>query len=93
MEVVRESSESIFAACDAAHGRWAKLLGVRVQVHPKLKLHEFVDIYNATQNFIVATEKVGKVNLRKRFASGERSLYIQTTSSATLNDWQPRESY
>jgi hypothetical protein len=65
MEVVRESSESIFAACDAAHGRWAKLLGVRVQVHPKLKLHEFVDIYNATQNFIVATEKVGKVNCVK----------------------------
>ncbi|MCL7039326.1 hypothetical protein MKW94_029953 [Papaver nudicaule] len=58
-EVLRENAEAVFAACDAAHGRWAKLLGVRALLHPKLRLQEFLSIYNITQDFITATEKVG----------------------------------
>nr|KAJ0203594.1 hypothetical protein LSAT_V11C500262040 [Lactuca sativa] len=27
-DVLRENIEAVFAACDAAHGRWAKLLGM-----------------------------------------------------------------
>ncbi|KAH7570858.1 hypothetical protein JRO89_XS05G0208600 [Xanthoceras sorbifolium] len=27
-DVLRENTEGVFAACDAAHGRWAKLLGI-----------------------------------------------------------------
>nr|GEV28556.1 vacuolar protein sorting-associated protein 54, chloroplastic isoform X1 [Tanacetum cinerariifolium] len=27
-DVLRENTEAVFAACDAAHGRWAKLLGI-----------------------------------------------------------------
>ncbi|XP_022977577.1 vacuolar protein sorting-associated protein 54, chloroplastic-like isoform X2 [Cucurbita maxima] len=58
-DVLRENTEAVFAACDAAHGRWAKLLGVRTLVHPKLRLQEFLSIYNITQDFITATEKIG----------------------------------
>ncbi|XP_027339653.1 vacuolar protein sorting-associated protein 54, chloroplastic isoform X2 [Abrus precatorius] len=58
-DILRENAEAVFAACDAAHGRWAKLLGVRVVLHPRLKLQEFLTIYNITQEFITATEKIG----------------------------------
>ncbi|XP_015579547.1 vacuolar protein sorting-associated protein 54, chloroplastic isoform X1 [Ricinus communis] len=58
-DVLRENAEAVFAACDAAHGRWAKLLGVRALLHPKLRLQEFLSIYNITQEFITATERIG----------------------------------
>jgi vacuolar protein sorting-associated protein 54 len=58
-DVLRENAEAVFAACDAAHGRWAKLLGVRAVLHPRLKLQEFLTIYNITHEFITATEKIG----------------------------------
>jgi vacuolar protein sorting-associated protein 54 len=58
-DVLRENTEAVFAACDAAHGRWAKLLGVRAILHPKLRLQEFLSIYNISQDFITATEKIG----------------------------------
>lgn len=57
-DVLRENTEAVFSACDAAHGRWAKLLGVRALIHPKLRLQEFLSIYNITQDFITTTEKV-----------------------------------
>ncbi|XP_038679794.1 vacuolar protein sorting-associated protein 54, chloroplastic-like isoform X1 [Tripterygium wilfordii] len=58
-DVLRENTEAVFAACDAAHGRWAKLLGVRAILHPKLRLQDFLSIFNITQEFITATEKIG----------------------------------
>ncbi|KAL3344892.1 hypothetical protein AABB24_024041 [Solanum stoloniferum] len=58
-DVLRENAEALFAACDAAHGRWAKILGVRSPIHPRLRLQEFLNIYNITQEFITATEKIG----------------------------------
>ncbi|XWS18010.1 hypothetical protein CRYUN_Cryun32bG0005500 [Craigia yunnanensis] len=58
-DILRENTEAVFAACDAAHGRWAKLLGVRALLHPRLRLQEFLSIYNITQEFITATEKIG----------------------------------
>lgn len=58
-DVLRENTEAVFAACDAAHGRWAKLLGVRALLHPKLRLQDFLSVYNITQEFLSATEKVG----------------------------------
>ncbi|RAL53526.1 hypothetical protein DM860_015563 [Cuscuta australis] len=58
-DILRENTEAVFAACDAAHGRWAKILGVRSPIHPKLRLHEFLNIYNITQEFITATERIG----------------------------------
>ncbi|KAM1308506.1 hypothetical protein ACFX2H_010609 [Malus domestica] len=58
-DVLRENTEAVVAACDAAHGRWAKLLGVRALLHPRLRLQEFLSIYNITQDFITATEKIG----------------------------------
>ncbi|KAL7241753.1 hypothetical protein ACSBR1_014359 [Camellia fascicularis] len=58
-DVLRENTEAVFAACDSAHGRWAKLLGVRALIHPRLRFQEFLWIYNITQEFISATEKIG----------------------------------
>ncbi|MFS7889546.1 putative vacuolar protein sorting-associated protein [Helianthus anomalus] len=58
-DVLRENAEAVFAACDAAHGRWAKLLGVRALLHPKLRLQDFLNIYNTSQEFVTATEKIG----------------------------------
>uniref|UniRef100_A0A2N9H029 Vacuolar protein sorting-associated protein 54 C-terminal domain-containing protein n=1 Tax=Fagus sylvatica TaxID=28930 RepID=A0A2N9H029_FAGSY len=58
-DVLRENTEAVFAACDAAHGRWAKLLGVRASLHPKLRLQEFLSIYNISQKFMTSTEKIG----------------------------------
>ncbi|KAF5944885.1 hypothetical protein HYC85_018962 [Camellia sinensis] len=59
VDVLRENTEAVFAACDSAHGRWAKLLGVRALLHPRLRFQEFLRIYNITQQFISATEKIG----------------------------------
>ncbi|KAG7542226.1 Vacuolar protein sorting-associated protein 54 C-terminal [Arabidopsis thaliana x Arabidopsis arenosa] len=58
-DVLRENTEAVFAACEVTHGRWAKLLGVRSLLHPKLKLQEFMSIYDLTQEFITVTEKIG----------------------------------
>jgi vacuolar protein sorting-associated protein 54 len=62
---LRENAEAVFSACDAAHGRWAKLLGVRAALHPKLRLQEFLIIYNITEEFIAATEKVNSFSVCK----------------------------
>ncbi|GMP71498.1 hypothetical protein CsSME_00029868 [Camellia sinensis var. sinensis] len=59
VDVLQENTEAVFAACDSAHGRWAKLLGVRALLHPSLRFQEFLRIYNITQEFISATEKIG----------------------------------
>ncbi|CAI5980826.1 unnamed protein product [Closterium sp. NIES-65] len=58
-DVLRENAEAVSDACEVAHGRWAKLLGVRAQVHPKLSLGDFVDMYAVTSDFIASTERVG----------------------------------
>ncbi|XP_010439705.1 PREDICTED: vacuolar protein sorting-associated protein 54, chloroplastic isoform X1 [Camelina sativa] len=58
-DVLRENTEAVFAACEVTHARWAKLLGVRALLHPKLKLQEFMSIYDLTQEFITSTEKIG----------------------------------
>ncbi|XP_078442424.1 VPS54 isoform X2 [Wolffia australiana] len=58
-DTLRENTEALFAVCDAAHGRWAKLLSVRALLHPRLKLQEFLSVYNITQAFIATTEKIG----------------------------------
>eukprot|EP00850_Spirogloea_muscicola_P014444 SM000104S09314 [mRNA] locus=s104:23447:28973:+ [translate_table: standard] len=58
-DVVRKGAEALWAGCDAAHGRWAKLLGVRAAVHARLALGEFVAVYDVTQEFIASTERVG----------------------------------
>ncbi|KAJ3679899.1 hypothetical protein LUZ60_016177 [Juncus effusus] len=58
-DVLRENTEAVFSACDAAHQRWAKLLGVRALLHPRLRLPEFLSIFNLTQDFISSTEKIG----------------------------------
>ncbi|KAI5080569.1 hypothetical protein GOP47_0003752 [Adiantum capillus-veneris] len=58
-DVLRENTESVCSACHAAHERWAKLLGVRALIHPKLRLHEFRSIHDITQVFMLATEKIG----------------------------------
>ncbi|XP_010449340.1 PREDICTED: vacuolar protein sorting-associated protein 54, chloroplastic isoform X1 [Camelina sativa] len=58
-DVLRENTEAVFAACEVTHARWAKLLGVRTHIHPKLKLQEFMSIYDLTQEFITSTEKIG----------------------------------
>ncbi|CAL5412670.1 unnamed protein product [Camellia sinensis] len=58
VDVLQENTEAVFAACDSGHGRWAKLLGVRALLHPRLRFQEFLRIYNITQEFISATEKV-----------------------------------
>ena len=57
-DVLRENTEAVVAACDAAHHRWAKLLGVRAKTHEKLRLQEFLSVYNLTLEFMNVTEKV-----------------------------------
>ncbi|KAK1384786.1 Vps54 domain-containing protein [Heracleum sosnowskyi] len=59
-DVLRENTEAVFAVCDVAHAKWAKILGVRTILHPKLRLQEFLSIYNITQDFITSTERIGK---------------------------------
>ena len=46
--MLRESIEAVFAACDAAHRQWAKLIGVRAALHPKLRITEFLIIHNTS---------------------------------------------
>ncbi|XP_075497649.1 LOW QUALITY PROTEIN: vacuolar protein sorting-associated protein 54, chloroplastic-like [Primulina tabacum] len=58
-DILRENAEALFAACDAAHGRWAKIVGIRSQIHPKLRLQDFLGVYNISQEFISSTEKIG----------------------------------
>ncbi|KAH7404590.1 hypothetical protein KP509_15G033300 [Ceratopteris richardii] len=73
-DVLRENTEGVCSACHAAHERWAKLLGVRALIHPKLRLHEFRSIHDITQVFMLATEKIGG-----RYASSIRgALHSQS---------------
>eukprot|EP00250_Pteridium_aquilinum_P007466 c17176_g1_i1 orf=398-3802(+) len=73
-DVLRENTETVCSACHAAHERWAKLLGVRALIHPKLRLQEFRSIHNITQVFMLATEKIGG-----RYASSIRgTLHSQS---------------
>ncbi|KAL3522923.1 hypothetical protein ACH5RR_015757 [Cinchona calisaya] len=58
-DVLRENTEAVVAACDAAHHRWAKLLGVRARIHEKMRLQEFLSVYNLTLEFMNVTEKIG----------------------------------
>ncbi|XP_021970883.1 vacuolar protein sorting-associated protein 54, chloroplastic isoform X2 [Helianthus annuus] len=67
-DVLRENAEAVFAACDAAHGRWAKLLGVRALLHPKLRLQDFLNIYNVSQEFVTATEKVQLLVMANKYS-------------------------
>lgn len=62
-DVLWENAEAVFAACEVTHARWAKLLAVRALLHPKLKLQEFMSIYDLTQDFVAATEKVFVLNI------------------------------
>jgi len=57
-ETLRECSEVVSSACDVAHGRWAKLLGVRSNVHARLKLREYCLVHEETQRFMSATEEM-----------------------------------
>ena len=87
---MRENAEAVFAACDAAHGRWAKLLGVRAALHPKLRLQEFLIIYNITEEFIAATEKVFPLLFAKRALIHPYSLHFMMLSQPHLRvDWRP----
>ncbi|MCO5597436.1 hypothetical protein L7F22_051514 [Adiantum nelumboides] len=73
-DVLRENTETVCSACHAAHERWAKLLGVRALIHPKLRLHEFKSIHDITHIFMLATEKIGG-----RYASSIRgTLHSQS---------------
>lgn len=73
-DVLRENTETVCSACHAAHERWAKLLGVRALIHPKLRLQEFRSIHDITQVFMLATEKIGG-----RYASSIRgTLHSQS---------------
>ncbi|KAL3833754.1 hypothetical protein ACJIZ3_008490 [Penstemon smallii] len=58
-DILRENAEALFAACDTAHGRWAKIVAIRSQIHPKLRLQDFLSVYNITQEFITSTERIG----------------------------------
>lgn len=75
-DVLRENTEAVFAACDAAHGRWAKLLGVRAGLHPKLRLQEFLSMHDITQEFITATERVYFCYFACVFISSDISLEL-----------------
>eukprot|EP00271_Cylindrocystis_brebissonii_P015081 TRINITY_DN3704_c0_g1_i1.p1 TRINITY_DN3704_c0_g1~~TRINITY_DN3704_c0_g1_i1.p1 ORF type:complete len:1545 (+),score=298.01 TRINITY_DN3704_c0_g1_i1:716-5350(+) len=100
-DVLRENTEAVCAACDAAHMRWSKLLGVRSGVHSQqLKLHEFVAIYSMTSSFITYTEKVcGRLGYSiratlqsqaKAFVDGQHGTRL-TAISASLDQelWVP----
>lgn len=78
-DVLRENTETVCSACHAAYERWAKLLGVRALVHPKLRLQEFKSIHDITQVFMLATEKIGG-----RYASSIRGT-LQSQSKAFVD--------
>ncbi|GJX72106.1 hypothetical protein Tco_0309277 [Tanacetum coccineum] len=45
------------AACDAAPGRWTTSLGVHTLLYLRLRLQDFLLIYNVSQEFVTATNK------------------------------------
>ena len=47
----------VCATCDAAPGRWAKLLGVHGLLDLTLTLQDFLLIYNMSREFLTATDK------------------------------------
>jgi len=55
-EVVAANVAAVTGAVEAAHGRWAKLLGVRADIHAKLRLSEFAGVMDATEGFVKSTE-------------------------------------
>jgi vacuolar protein sorting-associated protein 54 len=55
-EVLRTNTAVVTTAVEAAHGRWAKLLGVRAGIHSKLRQDAFSAVTAATEAFISNTE-------------------------------------
>ncbi|KAK3272411.1 hypothetical protein CYMTET_19293 [Cymbomonas tetramitiformis] len=68
-ETLKANAASISAACEAAQGRWSKLLAVRASEHCELQLAEFVSIMEASIGFVERSEKM----------CGERSRALRHT--------------
>jgi hypothetical protein len=51
-DVLQENAEAVFAACDTAHRRWAKLLRDRCVLHASLNPLQFLYIDSINEDFI-----------------------------------------
>ena len=68
-------SDVIASACELANNRASKILGVRSDQHAQLPLEEFVELFKANWDFVIATETLAKrmiVHLRGTTASQVR---------------------
>ncbi|CAI9277762.1 unnamed protein product [Lactuca saligna] len=95
-DVLRENTEAVFAACDAAHGRWAKLLGVRALLHPRLRLKDFLQIYNVSRicncnREVLDQETWVEVDVPNEFQGIVDSLFSLESLGVVLLDKKPDE--
>ncbi|PWA39224.1 cullin-1 [Artemisia annua] len=77
------SGEVYLLAC--APERWAKLLGIRDLLHPRLRLQDFLPIYNVSQEFVIATKKEPDQILYK--PSGENELVAGGNQADVIPDF------
>lgn len=74
-----EPSDVLFSACELANTRASKILSVRNEQNASLPLEQFVEVFNESWQFVVATEVLAKrmiVSLRGVAASQARAFLV-----------------
>lgn len=95
-------SDVVHAAAELANVRFSKVIGVRGEIHARLSLADFVDVFEATWSFVVGCEVVCKrmiVGLRGVIV-GQAKAFLQafhqdkvTTSAKVVEEeqWSPAD--
>lgn len=74
-----DPSDVLSSACELANTRASKILSVRNEQHASLPIEQFVEVFNESWQFVVATEVLAKrmiVSLRGVAASQARSFLV-----------------
>jgi len=100
--LLTEIADVAHAAAELANLRFSKVIGVRGEIHARLSLADFVDIFEATWSFVVGCEVVCKrmiVGLRGVMV-GQAKAFLQgfhqdkvTTSAKVVEEeqWSPAD--
>jgi len=80
-EALRNITQAVTQAVEAAQARWAKLLGVRGAIHARLRLEDFSAVMAATEQFMLHSE----ATLQGQKCRGLRST-IHTQAKAFLDN-------
>ena len=90
-QLMTESSNLLFSACETAHMNCAKLYSIRQEQHTRLSIHDFEHLYSSTLQFIEQSETLCHrqcLGFRGTLISQVRGILI---TIATLTYSRPKD--